>query len=147
MKVARKAEVSGMRKKVRNNMKYFWSFNKDDTIWNGGVGSVEQCIEEAKEERNKQEFIFIGELEKYIPKIDANWIIEYLLDTAYEECGEVSEDLLVLSKDERESLEIALNEALKKWLIENNQETYFGVVKNIRRYNLENEEVKMGYEY
>jgi hypothetical protein len=144
VKVSRKAEVSGMRK-VRNNMKYFWSFNKDDTIWNGGVNSVEQCIEEAREERKDEEFVFIGELEKHTPKIDAYWIIEYLLDTAYEECGEVAEGWLVLSKDEMESLEIALNEALKKWLVENNQETYFGAVKNIRRYRLENEEPKWDF--
>lgn len=119
--------------------RYYWSFDKDEEIWNHSEERIEDCIEEAKLNNWRGcKSVFIGELEDYIPVIDAINIIEELQEEAYNECGECSETWLdAINHKQTESLEERLNDALQKWLEETNNQPNFGKVTKIKCYDLE----------
>lgn len=130
------------------NKKYYWSFEHYNEYYTGAENTVEKCIEEAREVNKKEydstnKYVFIGELEKYEPCIDAEWVIETLIDSAYDECGEPSEQWLNnVTKEHKEKLKEKLNKTLKEWLKETeNEPDYFGKIINVKKYDLETGEI------
>jgi len=115
---------------------FYWNFNKDEEVWHNSETSIEACIEEARLniEDEGQEVVYIGELDNYVPSIDAERIIDDLTEQAYDECGECSEGWL--DGAETEELEEKLNEVLQEWLKKTNQAPSFGKFKEIYCYDL-----------
>lgn len=122
--------------------KYFWNFNEHEEVWHNSYPTIEDCIEEAKLEKEDrgltQNHVFIGEVEPYIPSIDVEYVIDNLGEAAYQECGECSEGWLDgLNKKQEEILEERLNKVLIDWLEETNNNPSFGKFMKISKYNLQ----------
>lgn len=122
--------------------KYSWNFNEHEEVWHNSCPTIEDCIEEAKWEKEDrgltQNHVFIGEVEPYIPSIDVEDVIDNLGEAAYQECGECSEGWIGGHKKEQEKiLEERLNKVLIDWLEETNNNPSFGKFMKISKYNLE----------
>jgi len=122
--------------------KYFWNFDKHDEVWQNSCPTIEDCIEEAKWEKEDREIaenhVFIGEVEPYKPIVYADYLIDSIREQAYEECGECCEGWLDgLKKEQEELLEERLNKVLIDWLVETNNSPSFGKFMKIIKYNLE----------
>ena len=115
---------------------FYWNFDREEETWNNSGESIKECIEEARlyVEAEDQEFVYIGEVTNHVPTIDAERIIDNLIDQAYDECGESSDGWLDGVKTEE--LEEKLNEVLQEWLKKTNQEPTFGKLEKVNRYNL-----------
>lgn len=118
---------------------YYWSFRDDTELWDNGCDSIEVCIEEARAScyGEDYEFVVIGELKKYQPTIDADDILDSLTENAYDECGESSDGWLdSYSKEEKACLETALNNVLEEWLTNTNNKPTFGLIVNIKCFDI-----------
>lgn len=114
---------------------YYWSFEKSKEVWFENEETIEKCIEEAKKNNEKKyNLVYIGIKENHIATIDAEYVIDYLREQAYDQHGECSEGWLDNSNEE--SLELELNKTLQKWLKENNEEPTFGTFSEIYCYDL-----------
>lgn len=124
--------------------KYFWNFDEHYEVWHNSCNTIEECISEAKWEKNYREmsedFVYIGEIEQYKPKVDVEYLIENITEQAYEECGESCEGWLdSLKKEDREKLEERLNKVFTDWLEETSNCPCFGNIIKVRKYNLKTE--------
>lgn len=122
--------------------KYFWNFDKHDEVWQNSCPTIEDCIEEAKWEKEDREIaenhVFIGEVEPYKPIVYADYLIDSIREQAYGECGECCEGWLDgLNKEQEEILEERLNKVLIDWLEETNNSPSFGKFMKVSKYNLE----------
>lgn len=122
--------------------KYFWNFDKHEEVWYNSCPTIEDCIEEAKWEKEDREIaenhVFIGDVEPYKPFIDVEYLIDDIQEQAYEECGECCEGWLDgLKKEQKKILEERLNKVLIDWLEETNNSPTFGKFMKISKYNLE----------
>ena len=61
--------------------KYYWNFNEHEEVWYNSCPTIEDCIEEAKWEKEDREIaenhVFIGDLEPYKPFIDVEYLMTY----------------------------------------------------------------------
>ena len=113
----------------QEQIKYTWS---EDGYWCYDVfDSIEECIKDAKAERIK-DFIYIGKVEYFKPKIDAISVIENVEEEVYREYGELAEEW-ELRNEKIEELEIGLNKCLYEWLEKTNQKPNFYEVYDIER--------------
>ena len=113
----------------QEQIKYTWS---EDGYWCYDVfDSIEECVKDAKVKKIK-DFIYIGKVEYFKPKIDAISVIENVEEEVYREYGELAEDW-ELKTENIEELEIGLNECLQQWLKETKQELDFYEVHNVER--------------
>lgn len=122
--------------------KYFWNFNEHEEIWQNSCPTIEDCLDEAKWEKEDREIpqnhVFIGEVEPYIPRIDAEDVIDDLVETAYQDCGECSEAWFNgLTKEQIMDLGNILNETFFDWLDQNKLLPGFGNFIKVSKYNLE----------
>ena len=100
--------------------KYFWNFDRHDEVWHNSCPTIEDCIEEAKWEKEGREIaenhVFIGEVEPYKPIVYADYLIDSIREQAYEECGECCEGWLDgLNKKQERILEERLNKVFTDW--------------------------------
>ena len=83
---------------------------------------------------------YVGLMEMYKPKINLDILIEQIVDDAYDECGECSEDFL---SDVKNSaliwLEDALNKVLSDWLKKYNLTPDFGKVSQVAEYQVKDQ--------
>jgi hypothetical protein len=116
--------------------RYYWNFNKDEEVWHNSEDTIEICIEEARLncEEGEHEFVYVGVVENYVPAIDGEYIVDYLREQAYSECGECCDGWL--DEVDEESLETKLNEALQEWLEETKQQPAFGKFSEMYCYEL-----------
>lgn len=109
--------------------KYAWTKHKNDEVWYGGpCDSVKECVEEARLEDYKDAELFaIGYIEPYqVDYVNADQIIEYLQEYAYDEVGEVSESWLNdVSIEQRADLENKVLKVVLEWLKDCNVEPSF----------------------
>ncbi len=118
---------------------YYWSFNEHADLWTDSEETIENCIEQARLDAEDEDFntVFIGTIDTHIPTIDAETIIDNLVEQAYEECGECSSGWLDnLPKKNIESLEKKLNATLYKWLEEVKEVVTFGLIEDVKAYDL-----------
>lgn len=118
---------------------YAYSIDKNDN-YERGFNSIAEAINAAKKDDPDAEYVWVGEVEPYVPAIDADDIIERLQENAMEE-NEYADDYLddVLGA-EVEELNKSLNEVLAAWLKKHGHEpTFFGIV-NEHKYYLRMEE-------
>ena len=109
--------------------KIAWTKHKNDEVWYGGpCDSVKECVEEAKLEDYKDTEIFaIGYIETYeVNYVNADQIIDFLQQDAYEEVGEVSEDWLTnITSEQCADLESRVRKVVLEWLKDCNEEPSF----------------------
>lgn len=128
--------------------KYAWSFNEDAEIYMYGEDSIEECIQEARRVREEEKiykgYIYIGETSGYKASIDGETILDGLIETGYNDCGEVAEnwDFDHLESTAIEELEDDLTAVLDEWLKKWNVEPNFYMVENVKEYSLEESEQK-----
>ena len=109
--------------------KYAWSRKIDDEIWRGGpCDSVKECVEEAKTEGYQDGDTFaLGYIEPYeVNYVNSDQIIEFLVQDACDQVGEVAEDWLnSIVREQREDLEDRVLKVVKEWLKDCHEEPTF----------------------
>lgn len=125
--------------------KYSWNFNESAEVWyNDAYETVDECILAARNTAFEEgdefyETVYIGENELFCPCVNADFVLEQIIEDAYEFCGEASEawDAYDYKKhDELEELSNALTMVVDDWLKKYKREPYFWRVKNVKAYPL-----------
>ena len=104
--------------------KYSWSFRRDDAIWdNDSHDTIEECISAAREDNRMNGYgytkVYIGENAMFIPRVDAEAVLEALEMDGYDFCGEAAdswESFDPKQKEELEELSMALTTVVTGWL-------------------------------
>ena len=99
----------------------------------------EDAIEYLKELAEEEELKigYIGQSVDYIPRIDADCLVERLGEEVYEEIGDCAETYLEdVQKEHLDILDEKLNEVLSDWLKEYNYEPNFSKVEKIRKVDI-----------
>lgn len=112
---------------------YSWNGDNDSEVWgNGKFYSIEECIENAKEEGYRAgETIYIGRCVDFEACVDAGDVIERLQEEAYEHCGEVSDGWIDWKNDDVNVLSERLTSCVNEWLKETDQEPSFYHITDI----------------
>ena len=130
--------------------KFAWNFDRDAERWNnGGCDTIEERIEEAIHEisdgmanyADDPTVVYIGEIKKFVPKVDVPRILDALEEQAFEECGEIGGDWQTYDWKKKESSDIEelandLNKVIIDWLTKYNKMPNFYAVENIKEYPL-----------
>ena len=97
-----------------------WSYSMSDEIWQGGpCDNIIDCITEAEfNSMTDSDTIAFGYVEPYkVEHVNADSIIEYLQEDAYEQIGEVAQDWLDnITVEQRKDLEASVLSVVKDWL-------------------------------
>lgn len=114
-----------------NSMEEFDS--KEEAIAYGKENFEEIYEEENGEKFNSETYnkvFYVGKIDRYVPSVDVDRVIENITENAYDEVGEFAEDYLDnVSKEEYGFLEEKMNEVLHKWLDETkNHPTFWKIV-------------------
>ena len=125
---------------------YTWNFDNTADIWNYGVfNTVDECIKEAKEgyDVKSSDVIYVGEVQKFEPHVNATIILDQLETDVYEECGEVADDWYTYNfvnrsdRDKLNELSNKLTEIVVQWLKDNNKYPDFYKIVNIREIRID----------
>ena len=101
-----------------------YAYSRDQERYHDKAKSVNDAIAEACMEPG--ETIYIGEVIEFHPHIDADHVLEQLECEAEDVCGESADEWLsFVPKEEKEKLEVYLNEAFQKWMTETNNHPHF----------------------
>lgn len=139
--------------------KYVASINGEDWDWNGfsdTFESVTDCLAFIKseiefalkndfgieyvddEDRTAIDSVFIGEIDPYTPVVDAELVVDRLVDESYESCGEFAIGFLSRVTDEQTNeLSNLLTDVYNEWSKKHSLEPNFWNVINIVHYNLD----------
>ena len=134
--------------------RYTWEFSENAEFWgNGTCDTIQECIEEAKEAieegwHDKQDVIYIGETNVFVPAVDAEDVMEHIEDLAADEYGEAAEDwdpwLTLRERDGEENARIAwseletmLSQVLNGWLAKHNLTPNFYLIENVREVRID----------
>ena len=123
---------------------YIWDFDDGAEYWyNDTYETIEECIEDAlltsKEEDEEYDTVYIGEVNKFIPTIDAERILDMLQEDAYEEVGEIGGDWNAYDykkRNEIDELSEALTEVVHSWLKKCGYYPSFCTIENVKKYPL-----------
>ena len=113
-------------------------FNSKEEAILYGKENFEEIYEEEKGEkfdsRIYSKVFYVGKIERFIPSINVDSLLDDIVDNAYDEVGEVAEGFLsLISKEEYDLLEERLNEALSEWLDETRNQPTFWKVSNVEK--------------
>lgn len=128
-----------------------WVINiNDDDVWNNveefetkeaAINFVKKDFEgfflgetgvEYKSDVDDRVF-YVGQKERFAPSVDADSILDYIAENAYDEVGETAEGYLNVSTKELNSLEERLNKAFQEWADETNNHPAFWKVVNVEK--------------
>lgn len=72
----------------------------------------------------------VGQIQDFIPKIYAEYVMEQINEDAYEECGDNVGDYPFTNKEDQQKLQEILDEALERWMDKtNNYPTFYKIEK------------------
>lgn len=121
--------------------KYSYSFDEEygytgdyDSIEDAFTDAIDQakCENEDLDDDEKIETVYAGRVMEFLPIIDADQVIDWLVDKADDEAGEAADSYLDgVTKKEKELLEEMLTEAFEKWADKTNNRPNFYIVTNI----------------
>jgi hypothetical protein len=138
--------------KMSNQGKWILNLNEDGT-WGSleEFDSKEEAISYGKknfdgiyEEENgekldselEKKVFYVGQIERYVPSVCVNSLMEQIAENAFDEVGEVAEDYLYdVSKEDIQLLEERLNDVLSNWIDETNNKPTFWKIVNIENVN------------
>ncbi|MCP1226157.1 hypothetical protein [Sebaldella sp. S0638] len=120
-----------------NEKQYAWYFDNLSAS-SEPCNSIDECLKEARQENNGEyEKVFIGTVEYIEGKIDVDVLIENIQDDVYRDTEDNIEDYLEdVTYEEKEELNLLLNEVFDKWKKKNQYELDFYFVKDAKAYNL-----------
>ena len=113
-------------------MKYTWSFNEEHFV--GIYDSIEECLEEAKQEREDEEMCYVGEIKEPIVE---NQYGENLLEMILDDLSDKNPtlfDYYTITTNKVNSMNIYLKEAIDKFLLD--YPFNFFTVHNVKEYIL-----------
>jgi hypothetical protein len=114
---------------------YAYSFNDED--YHGVFDSVEAAIDEASESDDgteDQNVIYIGTCKFFTIQDFAPKIFGYLVDIAWDEAGESSQEWLDgVTSEQEDSLNAYVSNALMAWADEHNLQPRFYTVENVQK--------------
>lgn len=117
-----------------------WTFNFGDSeVWTNDAEydtkeeAIQGGIEQAKEEYETGNSVnfFVGQMEEYIPHVDADYLIECASEDASSEVGEVADGWPDYKRADLDILNSRINEVFNNWLKEIGEEPTFYKVVNI----------------
>lgn len=106
---------------------YSWNEDASDEIWSHGIfDSIEECIKDAIDEGHSPgDEIAVGICEPYVPRIDADNLLDRVSEEAYEEVGDVAEGWPEFERRKGykhvDKLQEAIDKVFNEWLVETHQ--------------------------
>lgn len=100
-----------------------------------GRKNFEELYEEEHSEifnhENDKKVFYVGQIERFVPSVSADSVLEQISENAYDEVGEVAEDYLshVKIKD-LGLLEERFNKVLMEWMVETKNNPTFWKITN-----------------
>lgn len=117
-----------------------WAYSLDNEYYNSPFyDSYQEALKDGIDDANTNECdkVYVGKVMKFVPTVDADIIIEYLQEKAYEEAGDVSLDYLEnIPLKDRLKLEEMLTETFNQWAKETNNEPNFYTVEETSVYEV-----------
>ena len=118
-----------------------WAFSFDNEYYNSPLydsfdDALKDGMKDAKEEGCDK--VYVGRVMEFIPKVDADNVIESLQQNAYDEAGEFSMDYLehIPLKDKLKLGEM-LTETFKQWVKDTKNEPSFFTVEEVSEHIVE----------
>lgn len=125
--------------------KFSWSFSQDVEFWYASGKTVEDCIAQAEAQNADDDcanqFVYIGENVVYEPYVNAETVLEWLCDQAWDQCEEAAESWEpydIHRQDELDELSNQLSDVVIAWLKKVGREPDFYSIQRVRRYPLSN---------
>ena len=119
---------------------YTWSWDSEE--WsNSEFDTIEECIEDAAHGMilEPNDYIYVGTIEPFIPHIEAEDVLEDMMDVAYNKYDEASftwEAYDYKEVEELDELTNNLNQVILDWLNKYNRMPHFGAVINIEKVQI-----------
>ena len=117
---------------------YAWKW-KNDESFSCALDSIEECLEEARTENNKNhKRVYIGIVAEVGICVDTDDVIENIQNRVYSEYGEIAEEYLDdISKEQLNELDEALNKLFREWKDKYKLDPPIFDVEEVKEYNLE----------
>ena len=117
---------------------YSWSFERDSENYSFPCDSIDECLEEAREENEGEyEKVFIGVVEEWDSHIDIDTLIENIQDDVYRDSENTIEDYLDNVKEaHKKELGEELNKIFDNWKNKYNYKLHGFFTTDIKAYNL-----------
>jgi hypothetical protein len=117
-----------------------WMINEvEEDMWDYPeyFKTKDEAIAHGKEQFAEYKEFYIGQIESYIPYINADVALEQVVEQAYDEVGEAVGDYLSdVSKQEIDFLSERLNETLSEWLRETKNNPEFWRIINVEKVKI-----------
>ena len=106
-----------------------------------GKKNFEELYEEEHGEifnsENYKKVFYVGQIERFVPSVSADSVVEQIAENAYDEVGELAEDYLShVSIKELVVLEEKFNKVLKEWMDETKNNPTFFKITNTEEINV-----------
>lgn len=113
-------------------------FNTKEQAITFGKTEFEDIYEDEVGEKHDsatyKKVFYVGQIEKFIPYVNVDSVLDNVVENAYDEVGEVVEGFLgSVSKEEYGFLEERLNDAFKTWLDETKNHPTFWKIVNVEK--------------
>ncbi|HMM31599.1 MAG TPA: hypothetical protein PKB13_07465 [Clostridia bacterium] len=128
--------------------KYSWDFNGEAENWyNETYDTIEECLEDARSVAEDETYgsneppekVYIGENKPFVPRVDAECVLDLLEEQACEFAGEVGYDWDSYDhkkQDELDELSQSLTDVVMAWLKKHGRAPVFYAVEDIKEYPL-----------
>lgn len=116
-----------------------YSYSFDEENYTGEFDSIDEAIEEARDEADGRDFVYVGKAVRPDPLnfIDGQEVIERIAE-ADEFCTEWGQGWPEANTEQIAELTEAFHAAFKAWMDKHNLHPTFWNVENAQKYNLAN---------
>ena len=119
---------------------YSYSFDQHAVIWdNDFFDTVDGCLDDAwANNYNGETKVYVGTGIMWNASVDGNSVQDFLIESAYEDVGEVSESWKIsdASQEQIDDLSARLTAVLNDWLKEINAVPNFCTIGDVKEYEL-----------
>ncbi len=118
-----------------------WMYNfGDEEHWNECeyFGTKEEAVEAGRIEaiaRGEDQYQ-VGQIQEFVPRIYAEYVMEQINEDAYEECGDNVGNYPFTNKVDQQKLQDLLDEALERWMDKTNNYPTFYKIGNVEDFIL-----------
>lgn len=110
-----------------------WAYSLDgEYYYSGSYDSFEKALTDGIKDAKAEGYnkVYIGRVMEFVPRVDADNVIDNIAQDAYDKAGEFSMDYLEgVSVSDRLKLETMLTETFNQWAKETNNEPRFYTVE------------------
>lgn len=126
----------------QDKYKWFWSQDENDSIWENGGSTIDQCISHI-EKNAEPGIVYIAKGRKAKPIINLDRILEDVCESVSEQVGEVAtgycEDVEKIWAYEINSFKINLEYSIYDWLNSKGVRDVYSIDKPVLIYELKDE--------